>query len=288
MAEREFADYSEIARMDIKSQQDLIMKYIAGEALMESYTQQRKESSQTDSPSLGGMVTPEERQTARDYARDFINDMGWNVSDDSKLRRLRNRIDHFFTAIGFQKISKADTQDGQSAVKTVSTDIFKKNGQYVMTPELIDLFEFIIENEHGFVGKVIKRKFDKVNNQEYFYLLSRVLDAIIAAPCSKEDKLLGWQVINNFTETNHIDVPRPHNGTVDFILRIVWEKISEQGWKPNFKKFKCPSDDIEWAVVVGRVYSELHAHGILVPNPDSNTWPEEARLVSDKEFPPQA
>lgn len=272
MAEPKFTDYSQIAEMPVRSQQDYLMKYIAGRSLNQNYAYFRCKMPPKEDGSKytsAGLTTREEQQKANDKTCSDINSRKWSDSNDSELRRLRKHIELFFQGLG------------------IDTNLFKKGRQYQMTDELIEFFDFILDNDEGITSQIIGRKFSNVSNRIYHYIYSCLLAALRTAPCSEEEKELSKERFLTLMNENEVDLAfQSENKIVDAILRITWEKIMEKGWKPNPSKFQHEYDDFEWAVVTERVCKELLERGFLVPKPDG-LGNERPHLVSDCDIPIQ-
>ena len=272
MAEHKFTDYSQISEMPVRSQQDYLMKYSAGRSLNRNYAYFRGKMPPKEDGSkytAAGLTTQAERQKARDKTCSDINARKWSDSDDGELRRLRKHIERFFQGLG------------------INTNLFKKGRQYQMTDELIEFFDFILDNDEGITSQIIGKKFGNVSNSVYHYIYSCLLAALRTAPCSEEEKELTKERFLALMDENKVDLTlQSKNKIVDTILRITWEKIMEKGWKPNPNKFQHEYDDFEWAVVAERVYQELLERGVLTLKPDG-IGGEKPHLISDCDIPIQ-
>ena len=272
MAKREFTDYSQIAAIPVRSQQDYLMKYIASRSLNRNYAYFRdkmppkEDGSKHDS---SGLVTWKESQQASDKTCGEINSRKWTDSDDSELRKLRKHIERFFHSLG------------------IIPDLFKKDRCYQMTEELIEFFDFILDNDEGITSHIINKRFDSVSTASYRHISSCLLAALDTAPCSETEKEQAKEKFFAFMNKNSIDLSfQCENKMVDAILRITWEKIMEKGWKPSPGKFQHEYDDCEWAVVTERIYQELLKRGLLTSKPDK-IGGEKLSLISDYDIPIQ-
>ncbi len=270
MAERKFTDYSQIAAMPVRSQQDYLMKYIAGRKLNQYYAYFRGKLPPKEDGSrytAAGLVTWEERQKASDEVCSDFNNLNWTESNDGELRKLRKHIDFFFKSLN------------------IDPNLFKQDRKYQMTDELIEFFDFILEHDEGITAQIIKHNFNNVSNKAYRYIYSCLLAALKAAPCPNGEKERAKEQFLAFIDEHGIDLSFQHeNQIVDTILRITWEKVMEKGWVPNSDKFKYCDEDYEWAAVTERVYQELFDCGLLTPKPDG-VGSEKPRLVSDCDIP---
>ena len=188
---------------------------------------------------------------------------------DGELRRLRKHIELFFRGLG------------------IDTNLFKKGRQYQMTDELIEFFDFILDNDEGITSQIIGKKFSNVSNSVYHYIYSCLLAALRTAPCSEEEKELAKERFLALMNENKVDLTlQSKNKIVDTILRITWEKIMEKGWEPNPSKFRHECNDFEWEVVTERVYQELLERGVLTLKP-GGIGVEKPHLISDCDIPIQ-
>lgn len=269
MAEQKFTDYFQIAQMPVRSQQDYLMKYIAGRSLNQNYAYFRGKRPPKEDGSRytsAGLTTREEQQKAGDKTCSDFNKRKWTDSDDGELRKLRKRIELFFQGLD------------------IDTNLFKKDRRYQMTDELVEFFDFILDNDKGITSQIIGKHFGNISNGIYHYIYSCLLAALSTAPCSEEEKERAKDRFFTIMDENNIDLSFQHkNEIVDTILRITWEKIREKGWQP---KSKPMDDDCEWAVVADRVYQELFDRGLLTPKPDG-VGGEKPHLVSDCDIPIQ-
>lgn len=264
MPKQKFTDYSEIMAMPVRSQQDYLMKYIAGKSLNQYYAYFRSKMPPKEDGSRytsAGLTTQAEQQKARDKTCNDFNKRKWTDSDDGELRKLRKRIELFLQGLD------------------IDPHLFKIGHSYQMTDELMEFFDFILDDHRCITSQIINRKFDNVSNASYRHIFSCLLAALNAAPCSEDEKEQAKEKFFALMDENSIDLAFQYhsNKTVDAILCITWEKITEKGWRPKFEQINM---DCEWAVVSERVYQELFERGFLTPKPDG-VGGERPHLLSD-------
>lgn len=259
--------YDEIRSIEAKTQQDYLMKYIAAQVAYDKYKESRED---LDLP-VGGFVTQDDKEYASKAAVAVVNGIGWQSTDDSRVRHLRNIIHKFFSAL------------------EIDTTIFKSSREYKMTESLSNLFDYILDHEKDISSRIIKRVFSKVPLRDFSYIYQIVVRAIKDGPCTEQEKESAIHQFISFAKQNQINLfqAEVRNDIVDGILSIVWSSIKELSWVPTKSDALCGFEDPDWQIITEKVYQALLKYAILIPPTDDSAFNLKYRLAFDTNIPPE-
>lgn len=221
---------------------DYLEHYVQENISLEGYKEYRKKKGLP----LCGIVTFDDMENANRDAVRFISETDWSDYLKYQKRNLTKKVKAYFANLG------------------INDAVFKQGKLYVMTEHMVYLVDHILEDRSGATDKILHMELHRVSKREYLLIYSLIEAAIRLGPASSEMK---QQVQGDFLSflSERVgglgDPPEYYqNNVVDKIFR----------YARDIEPIRS-IDELDWEIVVEKVYERLLENGVLVKK-ESSAW----------------